>query len=188
MVAGLYEPVDGEILYDGVPLPDIRRSLRNSSVGWVAQDIFLFEGTVYDNLTLWDSTIPLETVIQAAKDAEIHEVIADRPGGYDGLILEGGSDLSGGEAQRLEIARTLALEPSLLILDEATSSLDAVVEQKIDQNIRRRGCSCLIIAHRLSTIRDAEQILVLDQGKVVERGTHASLIEAGGRYRDLVEF
>lgn len=188
LVAGLYQPLSGEILYDGVPIQKIRPSLLESSVGWVSQDIFLFEGSVYDNLTLWDSTISLETVIKAAKDAEIHDVVSRRPGGYEGHLLEGAPNLSGGEAQRLEIARTLALEPSLLILDEATSSLDALVEQRIDRNIQRRGCSCLIIAHRLSTIRDAEEILVLDKGHVVERGTHHSLMNAGGRYRDLVEY
>ncbi len=188
LVAGLYRPLDGEILYDGIPIHEIRPSLRESSVGWVSQDIFLIEGSVYDNLTLWDSTISLETVIRAAKDAEIHDAIARRPGGYGGHLLEGGSNLSGGEAQRLEIARTLALEPSVVILDEATSSLDALVEQSIDRNIQRRGCSCLIIAHRLSTIRDAEEILVLDRGNVVERGTHRSLMKAGGRYRKLVEY
>ena len=187
IAAGLYDPSEGEVLYDDVPLHEIPRGLRSSSVGWVAQDVFLFEGSIYENLTLWDATIPMETVVQAAKDAEIHDVIASRPGGYESRLLEGGRDLSGGEAQRMEIARTLALEPSLLILDEATSALDPMVEQRIDQNIRRRGCSCLVLAHRLSTIRDAEEILVFDKGKLVERGRHAELMDSGGLYRDLVE-
>lgn len=188
LVAGLYDPFDGEILFDGIPIHQVPRSVRNSSVGWVAQDVLLFEGTIHDNLTLWDSTIKIETIIRATRDAEIHDTIASRPGGYESRLLEGGSDLSGGEAQRLEIARTLAGEPSILILDEATSSLDPVTEWKIDQNIRKRGCSCLIVAHRLSTIRDADEILVLDRGKVVERGTHDALMKAGGRYRDLIKY
>ncbi len=188
LLAGLYEPDEGEILLDGVPLHEISHSLRHSSVGWVAQDIFLFEGSIYDNLTLWDSTIHLETVIRAAKDAEVHETIARRAGGYESQVLEGGRDFSGGEAQRLEIARTLALEPSVLILDEATSALDAIVEAAIDRNLRKRGCSCLKIAHRLSTIREADEILVLRDGEVVERGNHSDLMSARGQYRDLIDF
>lgn len=188
MVAGLYHPASGEILYDGLRRDQIPPGLRDSSIGWVAQEPNLFEGTIYDNLTLWNDAISMESVIQAAKDAEIHDIIIRRPGGYQSRLLEGGRDLSGGEAQRFEIARTLAQDPSILILDEATSSLDALVEQKIDQNIRKRGCTCLIIAHRLSTIRDSEEILVLDQGKVVERGSFKTLMQAGGQFHDLVKY
>lgn len=188
LIAGLMPVWDGQILIDGVPIEDIPPHLRHASIGWVAQEIFLSRGTIYENLTLWDSTIPLETVTRAAKDAEIHTLIAGRPGGYDWMVAEGGSNVSGGEAQRLEIARTLAAEPTILVLDEATSALDPTVEATIDRNIRKRGVTSLIVAHRLSTIRDADEILVLERGRVVERGTHEELIRSPGRYRGLVEF
>ena len=187
LIAGLMRPWEGEILFDGVPADALPEPLRRSSIGWVSQDIVLFAGTVYDNLTLWDTTIPLEVVTRAARDAEIHDAIAARSGGYNALVEEGGANLSGGQAQRLEIARTLALDPTILVLDEATSALDPIVEHRIDRNIRRRGISCVMVAHRLSTIRDAEEIVVLDGGVVVERGTHESLIATGGRYRALVD-
>jgi NHLM bacteriocin system ABC transporter peptidase/ATP-binding protein len=188
LIVGLMPAWDGEILIDGVPIHDIPPQLRHASVGWVAQDVFLSRGTIYENLTLWDSTIPLEVVTRAAKDAEIHAMIANRPGGYDFVLEEGGSNVSGGEAQRLEIARTLAAEPTVLVLDEATSALDPTVEDRIDRNIRKRGITSLIVAHRLSTIRDADEIVVLDRGRVVERGTHEELMQSPGRYRSLVEF
>jgi ABC-type bacteriocin/lantibiotic exporter with double-glycine peptidase domain len=152
----------------------------------VEQEIFLFAGTIKENLTLWDSTVPDADLFKACQDAAIHELILNLPGGYNTQLSEGGMNLSGGQRQRLEIARALVRNPALLVLDEATSALDAETELIIDRNLRRRGCSCILVAHRLSTIRDCDEIIVLDKGKVVQRGNHEQLRSQEGIYTRLI--
>jgi ABC-type multidrug transport system fused ATPase/permease subunit len=181
------EPWSGEVLFDGKSRSAWPRKTLARSLSFVAQDIHLFEGTVAQNIALFDSSVPMVAIERAAADACIAESILERPGGYFAQIGEAGRNFSGGERQRIEIARALALDGSMLILDEATSALDPETELRIDSNIRQRGTTCLISAHRLSTIRDADEIIVLEQGAIAERGTHDELVAANGVYARFLE-
>ncbi|BAY26926.1 ABC transporter-related protein [Calothrix sp. NIES-2100] len=186
LLCGLYEPWQGEILFDGEPRQQISRQVLANSISVVEQEILLFAGSVKDNLTLWDTTIPDSQLVRACQDAALHDVILSLPGGYHADLLEGATNLSGGQRQRLEIARALVNNPSILIMDEATSALDAETEKNVTRNLRLRGCTCIIVAHRLSTIRDCDEIIVLDRGKIVQRGSHKQLRQVEGPYLQLI--
>ena len=186
LISGLYDQWDGEILFDGKPIKKIGRNLFTSSVAVVDQDIILFEDTIKNNIKMWDNSIEDYEVILAARDAKIHDDIMQKEDGYNHKVLENGKDFSGGQKQRLEIARVLAGDPTLIILDEATSALDAKTEYEVVKSIKDRGVTCIIVAHRLSTIRDCDEIIVLDKGKVAERGTHDELMKKGKVYKELV--
>lgn len=187
LLTGLLEPQAGTIRFDGMPIEAVPRDILRNSLAVVDQEIVLFEGSVQDNISLWDDTLPQEFLVSAAKDAMIHDAILSRRGGYASAVDENGRNFSGGQRQRLEIARALAGNPSLLVLDEATSALDTITEEAIMKNLRRRGCTILIIAHRLSTIRDCDEIIVMHQGQILQRGSHATLLAEGGPYRELIE-
>ncbi|MBQ9486455.1 MAG: NHLP family bacteriocin export ABC transporter peptidase/permease/ATPase subunit [Selenomonadaceae bacterium] len=187
VVTGLYEEWEGKVLFDGVDRKEIPRAVVVNSLSAVDQDIFQISGTVRQNITLFDDSVKQSDVVQAAQDACIHADILKLEGGYSAEVKEGGLNFSGGQRQRLEIARALSINPSILVLDEATSALDPVTEQIVLENIRHRGCSCLIVAHRLSTIRDCDEIIVLEHGKVVERGKHRDMVQHDGPYKRLIE-
>lgn len=182
IVSGLYSPWKGEILFDNIPYSSLPLQIRNISISTVNQEIFIFRGTIKENITMWNRTIGEEDIIRAAKDAEIHDVITKKSEAYDYMLDEGGRNLSGGQIQRIEIARALVNNPSIIIMDEATSALDAITERNIINNIKRRGCTTIIVAHRLSAIRDCDEIIVMDKGKIIERGTHLELIKNKGHY------
>jgi NHLM bacteriocin system ABC transporter peptidase/ATP-binding protein len=186
LLSGLYQPWEGEITFDGKKIPEIPREVFKSSLSMVDQDIALFHDTIENNIKMWDGSIENFEMVLAARDAGIHDIIMSRKGGYQMMLQAGGKNLSGGERQRMEIARVLAQDPSIIILDEATSALDARTEYDISEYIRERGITCVIVAHRLSTIRDCDEIIVLEKGRITERGTHDELLAAGGYYKSLI--
>ena len=188
LIAGLHQPTDGEILFDGSSLVDTPRAISTNSLAMVQQDIQIYGCSVRENLALWNSSINASDLQRACRDAEIHTVIQGLPEGMETVLSEGGNNLSGGQRQRLELARALVRDPNILVMDEATSALDAETERKVIENLSHRGCTQVIVAHRLSTIRDADLILVMDQGQVVQQGRHETLMEdLDGPYAQLLQ-
>ena len=187
LAAGLHQPWSGEVLLDGRPRGEHNEAVLTQSIAMVDQRISLFSGTVRDNVTFWDASIGDHDLVQACTDAQIHDAIAGRAGGYDSIVADGGSNWSGGQRQRITIARALVRNPTLLLLDEATSALDADTEAAVEAALRRRGCTALVVAHRLSTIRDADLVIVMDQGRIAQAGRHDDLILQDGHYAELVQ-
>ncbi len=187
LISGLYHPWEGVIELDETDMTRIPREVKTASISTVSQSITLFAGTIRENLTMWNPYIHDEDIVKACKDACIHDVITSKPDAYDCMLTKGGSNFSGGQRQRLEIARALITNPSILIMDEATSALDPIVEKEILDNIKRRGCTCIIVAHRLSAIRDCDEIIVMEKGKIVQRGNHEELAAMEGHYQRLIK-
>ena len=187
IASGLYDPWKGEIFFDGKNRDEIPRNIMTSSLAVIDQEVLVFNGTIGENISFWDSMISEKNIVKSAKDADIHDVVAARTDAYDSRVMEGGANFSGGQRQRLEIARALACNPSILVMDEATSALDPATEKNVMDNIKKRGCTCLIVAHRLSTIMDCDEIIVMEFGKIVERGTHQELMAKKGVYSKLIE-
>ena len=187
LITGIYEPWSGEILFDGQNRKDLPRTVLSNSISVVDQDICMFSDTIKNNLTLWDDVIPEEMILEAVHDAEIYDAVIEKTGGFEYKLIEGGRNMSGGQRQRIEIARALMNKPTILVMDEATSALDPVTEKKIADNIKAKGITCIIVAHRLSTIRDCDEIIVLNKGKVVQRGIHDDLKNQDGYYAELIK-
>lgn len=187
IASGLYDPWEGNILLDGKSRKEIPRNIITESLSVIDQDVLVFNGTINENIAFWDTLISEKNIVQSARDAAIHDVIAARTDAYDSKVMEGGANFSGGQRQRLEIARALVSNPSILVMDEATSALDPATEKMVMDNIKKRGCTCLIVAHRLSTIMDCDEIIVMEFGKIVERGTHQQLMSMNGVYSQLIE-
>jgi NHLM bacteriocin system ABC transporter peptidase/ATP-binding protein len=187
IASGLYDPWEGDILLDNKNRTHIPRHIITESLAVIDQDVLVFNGTIKENISFWDTMIPEKNIVNSARDADIHDVIAARTDGYDSSVLEGGSNFSGGQRQRIEIARALVCNPTILIMDEATSALDSTTEKIVMDNIKKRGCTCLIVAHRLSTIMDCDEIIVMEFGKIAERGSHKELLKRNGVYAKLIE-
>ena len=187
LASGLFQPWSGEILFDGRLRKQIPRHVITESLAVIDQEVLMFKGNIKENISFWDHRVPEHDIIQSARDAAIHDVIASRVNAYDSEVMERGANFSGGQRQRLEIARALALNPSILIMDEATSALDPKSEKTVMDNIKKRGCTCLIVAHRLSTILDCDEIIVMEYGKIVERGSHQDLMTLNGVYTKLID-